>query len=256
MHFHEVLHQLEPIVGPDVEISRIGHALTNACYRLETPTERYVLRLNNPLSEHMGIDRHRERLILESIAGKPFAPSIAEISEDWLLCRWISDQPSTLFTSAEALTALIDDVHASVIPDTLRPLLVTDQILHLSQHQQRPFDPANQRRIEQVCQNYKPPSHLVLCHHDWHPGNLLGTDDQPILIDWEYAAPGDPAIDLACLCQGMNLDQATAEAIARNCGFSDTRWQQATALTRLMSELWYGVRFPKPLNTAILNPID
>ncbi|EAR10168.1 LPS biosynthesis choline kinase [Reinekea blandensis] len=256
MHFHEVLRQLDPIVGPDVQVSRIDHALTNACYRLETPTERYVLRLNNPLSKSMGIDRHRERLILESIASKPFAPLTAGISEDWLLSRWIPEQPSALITSTDALTTLLDDVHAVDIPDTLPPLLVTDQIQHLSQHQQQPLDPAELRRIERACQNYQPPLHLVLCHHDWHPGNLLGTDEQPVLIDWEYAAPGDPAIDLACLCHGMKLDQTTAASLARNYDLPGTRWRQAIALTQLMSELWYGVRFPKPPNTAILDIID
>lgn len=36
-----------------------------------------------------------------------------------------------------------------------------------------------------------------LCHSDFHLGNLLGSWDSPVVIDWGWAARGDPTSDVA-----------------------------------------------------------
>jgi aminoglycoside phosphotransferase (APT) family kinase protein len=36
-----------------------------------------------------------------------------------------------------------------------------------------------------------------LCHSDFHLGNLLGSWDAPVVIDWGWAARGDPTSDVA-----------------------------------------------------------
>lgn len=41
------------------------------------------------------------------------------------------------------------------------------------------------------------PQEARLCHGDLHPGNVLLTEDGPILIDWLDAAIGNPACDVA-----------------------------------------------------------
>ncbi len=46
-----------------------------------------------------------------------------------------------------------------------------------------------------------PPGELVLCHHDFRTGNLM-VDDHRLtgVLDWEFAAWGDPTSDVAWLC--------------------------------------------------------
>jgi aminoglycoside phosphotransferase (APT) family kinase protein len=36
-----------------------------------------------------------------------------------------------------------------------------------------------------------------LCHGDFHPGNIMGGSDGPVLIDWPNATHGDPMADYA-----------------------------------------------------------
>jgi aminoglycoside phosphotransferase (APT) family kinase protein len=36
-----------------------------------------------------------------------------------------------------------------------------------------------------------------ICHGDFHPGNVLGSLDAPVVIDWPDAARGDPLADVA-----------------------------------------------------------
>ncbi len=41
-----------------------------------------------------------------------------------------------------------------------------------------------------------------LCHGDFHPGNIMMQDGEPVVIDWSNVARGDPAADYA-RCQVM-----------------------------------------------------
>src|SRR3954469_4037191 len=45
-------------------------------------------------------------------------------------------------------------------------------------------------------------------HGDPWPGNVIVSDRQCLLIDWECAGDGDPASDLACYAVGAMLDRA------------------------------------------------
>lgn len=36
-----------------------------------------------------------------------------------------------------------------------------------------------------------------LCHGDFHPGNIMRTDGEPVIIDWTNASRGDPTADYA-----------------------------------------------------------
>lgn len=39
-----------------------------------------------------------------------------------------------------------------------------------------------------------------LCHFDYHPGNIMFQDKEPIIIDWMTAGVGDPCADVARTC--------------------------------------------------------
>lgn len=56
------------------------------------------------------------------------------------------------------------------------------------------------------------PAGDVLCHGDFHPGNLLLAANGPVVIDWENATCGDPAADVArtlLLLRYAHLSQQT-----------------------------------------------
>ena len=55
---------------------------------------------------------------------------------------------------------------------------------------------------------------IVLCHGDLHPGNVVLTDDGPMLVDWFDAGRGDPLADVArsTLLIAPDADGAAAPA--------------------------------------------
>jgi aminoglycoside phosphotransferase (APT) family kinase protein len=52
-----------------------------------------------------------------------------------------------------------------------------------------------------------------LCHGDFHPWNVLGPIDRPLVIDWTSAAKGSPAADV---CRSYVLIKPSAPDVARS----------------------------------------
>jgi thiamine kinase-like enzyme len=44
------------------------------------------------------------------------------------------------------------------------------------------------------------PDEKILCHFDFHPGNIIISNDSPIILDWMTACVGDPCADVARTC--------------------------------------------------------
>lgn len=57
-------------------------------------------------------------------------------------------------------------------------------------------------------------SHLVSCHNDLNPWNILVTDAGWITLDWEFAGTNDPLFDLISLHQGLELEDALLPEMA------------------------------------------
>ncbi len=84
--------------------------------------------------------------------------------------------------------------------------------------------------------------------------NLIGAD-RPRLLDWEYAAVGDPLTDLACLVAYYPKVLAHGKALLRRSGLpaavalpvlEDLAW-----VYQLLSQLWFrrlalARRYPPP----------
>lgn len=85
-----------------------------------------------------------------------------------------------------------------------------------------------------------------LAHHDLHPGNLCWQGEQLRIVDWEYAAVGNPWLDVAMLHNSCALDSSSLMALPAFEQLSETDFihglQQAAQVNRLLEQLWYRVR--------------
>ncbi|HGE8383003.1 TPA: phosphotransferase, partial [Serratia marcescens] len=95
------------------------------------------------------------------------------------------------------------------------------------------------------------PLRLAPLHMDIHPGNLLATGEGLRLIDWEYAADGDVALDIAALFRGngwsAGQQQRFLQHYARQ-GYHDAARLQAQVRGWLpwvdyLMLLWFEVRW-------------
>ena len=201
-----------PAPYDQADVTLLGQGLTNSAYRLQLQGKRYFWRQGIAQPETLFIDRQQERQALSIAEAAGLHPQIHYHSADGqqLVLAWC-DEPAwsqACFSSADGillLGQLVARVHA--LPARLK-------VLDLSDYLQRfinslPSLPADLRR--HVCRlqmmlKALPARPLVLCHNDINPANLLGT--KPWLIDWEYAAMGDAAFELAVICRAGQFNDS------------------------------------------------
>lgn len=80
------------------------------------------------------------------------------------------------------------------------------------------------------------------CHCDTYAPNWMLTDNQTILIDWEYAGNADPGCDLGCYIMDAMWDvETTTEFIKEYCqqDYNDVLLFHYLAYTAIVSYYWY-----------------
>jgi len=201
-----------------------------------------------PLQPVPFVNRQREYRILRQLRHRALGPLPLGWRAPWLLQSWL---PGETLTAAgfnaqrQAVLHLVTRLHQ-------QPL--TGYPLHLLPLLQRYWQLCQQRhwrwlrRLQRLQKQGEPaPLRLAPLHMDVHPGNLIMTPAGLRLIDWEYAADGDVALELAaiCSCDGVDagawiahyaeLTQLNQSVLARQVA----RWQP---WLQLLMAGWYQLR--------------
>ncbi|MDZ7790837.1 MAG: phosphotransferase [Xanthomonadales bacterium] len=216
-------------------IGRVPAGRTNRNYRITAPgrPEDLLLRVNHPAPRKLGIDRERERRILERThsagIGRPFLywePEHRFVVFPWLSGRaWTRadlDKPA----QRARLWPMIDALHA-IAPEEPRRRYHAYLLDYWRQLEQAgEIDPA----LARAWQAFEPrlkafdesPWPACLVHHDMIPDNILETPDRLYLIDWEYAAPGHPDIDV----WSVDPDAVREPFVAEMMGWINDLWER------------------------------
>ncbi len=231
---------LESKTEPHV-IHLLKGGLTNRSYLVRCGASRVVLRLNNSRSERLGINRVRERLILERVAEKHLGPRLLYSDRDFRFSVF-EYLPGTAWTRRDfasvsqrrRLAGVIDEYQALSFA-----LPAFDYIAHLQRYwchyrqtqsqSARKKQSAWRRFMQQLTwyQRYHRARKLV--HHDLVPGNVIESGDGIKIIDWEYAALGYADLDLlTCKRSGLPTSKN-----------SNSMPQQ---INYWLHELWWGMR--------------
>jgi aminoglycoside phosphotransferase (APT) family kinase protein len=113
------------------------------------------------------------------------------VSGDDFLAR-LSRQPWLVLKVAGTLGRAHAAVHAHEAPDTL-PALHDELARRIQSAKALParYATAALERLQAL------PEGNLLCHGDYHPQNVLGTLEDPVIIDWGDASRGAPSADVA-----------------------------------------------------------
>ena len=172
--------------------------------------EQYVARFDKPVANLLGLDRRAELDVLHTVSAAGIGPQIvwADTDKDVLVTSYI---PGKAWSPV--------DVHN---PVKLRALAATLRQLHSLPPRGPEFAPGkvaltyareagthSASRIaaqavnlaEKLLSETRRPA---LCHNDLVHGNIIGGETVR-LIDWEYAAVGDPYFDLAIVVRHHQL---------------------------------------------------
>lgn len=188
-------------------ITELGGGITNHNYKVELPTDVFVLRMGGAKTELLGIDRAVEVAAGRRAFEVGVGPEVIAFvpSQGWLVARFIDGRsispdeirsdPQTLRRVMEALRRFHEaapipgrfDANAVVEDYHLKAL---DHGVAMPPEYEVAHELANRIR---AARGEQPP---VPCHNDLLNANFL--DDGEIrIVDWEYAGMGDRYFDLA-----------------------------------------------------------
>ncbi|GAA3532406.1 choline kinase family protein [Zobellella aerophila] len=242
----------------DGELTPLAGGLTNRSWRLDTLNGSYWLRLGCTRPEWLGIDRQRELCAHRAAADEGLAPVVrfAEPALGILVLDWLDESPWPQLdaVAVATLAVALNKLHGLSPP--LPQLDLRVQLAgYLSRLRQLPAEIAAVLPLfERPALNR--PFTPVFCHNDLNGTNLLGP--RPWLIDWEYAAMGDAAFELAVVWDSFGLDEqrgpGLVERYARAGGdVSLARVRARLPWVQLITALWAALRWQQSADTRYLD---
>jgi thiamine kinase len=223
-NLQRVLDRIPGFSGATVE-QQLSDGPTNASYLLARAGQLFVLRIDKKAARELGLDRLNEQRVYQAVSVAGMAPAMvySNLSEGIVVRpylpgrSWTADDLAS-FAQLQRLGCLLRRLHG------LPPVGTAFDPLGAARRYAGPMadtQPASHvedllRRMEQLAHDSKKfPGPAVLCHNDLVCQNVL-EGESLALIDWEYAAIGDPFFDLAVVLQHHQLDDSAADVLLRS----------------------------------------
>ncbi|KPA52324.1 phosphotransferase [Photobacterium leiognathi subsp. mandapamensis] len=266
---------------PDAQFlaaSPLTGGLTNRCWKLSLfhpSTESaadYVWRPLTPSAYMFGVNRQHECQLLHTIAESGIAPKpyalllpSSSMNESVLIVEWLEGKQAADDVSDAQLCQLQAQIHALALPK--HRLEVKQRLSFYWQHIPEQFKSIQLVSIDHYFQAQPLPQYFsdTCCHFDLGRYNIIVPNDQKLLaqseqvsltvIDWEYAAAGDPSLDLTMtiLANGLDPERAVMDYCRARQQYDDTfvvnleYWLEAVSAWQPWCEylalLWYLVGY-------------
>ncbi|MEM9303767.1 MAG: phosphotransferase, partial [Pseudomonadota bacterium] len=201
--------------GEDIQMAPLRGGVTNQSFLVTGDFGRWVLRVN---VDARGVDRQRERMVLDTIADARWAPEVIRngINDGYLLYVyrnepvWTRDHARS--SSGQRLMGTwLADLHgrpATTVP-RIEPIAALNGYLYEL--------PAERRHelaepVQEVCEAWAEEAGSwseALCHLDLVATNVIGNVGVHGVIDWEFSGRAEPALDLALYLHYNDLDAET-----------------------------------------------
>ena len=225
---HSLHALLAEVLGPDrqVRVSPLLGGLTNHSYRVEAGSDVFVLRIAGENTSLLGIDREREYACAMAAAAAgvgaeviAFLPQQAAILTRFIAGRVLSDtDPLDGNLLARVATAL-RRLHAGpAMPGIFSAPQVIRAYHALAIGYGVRLPPELSSLLAQgglLPSAAPPPADCRPCHNDLLSGNLIDDGRAVRIIDWEYAAMGDPFFDLGNFAEHHRLEASQEQELLR-----------------------------------------
>ncbi|MGB0450032.1 MAG: choline/ethanolamine kinase family protein [Porticoccaceae bacterium] len=209
---------------------------TNRSFLVADGAFQAVVRVNASNSSNLGIDRDRERKILQLLQPTDCVPKLLYSSDQVLVTEFCDGRHWTQADLSEvcnrrAVNSMLEKIQSIAVPDLPPRNYVDYCTAYINQLDQSMVDPALVETILSAATAVDSSAWpAVICHHDLVPENIIVTGDGLILLDWEYAAMGHPALDYLRLYQN--------DLRSTNLSYEAVSIEQVQIVQRAMDDLW------------------
>jgi len=226
-----------PEAEPEV-VSELFGGRTNKTFLVSSGDFRAVIRINSPDAVKMGIDRQREKRILQLLQPTGLVPKVLFIHDEFLVSEFIEGNSLTdksLKNShiMESLSEALAVVQSIQMPDASPRNYLDYCRQYLNQLSEVTVSALVVKQIEEAARAVDGEAwDPVICHHDMVPENIIVNDRGLFIIDWEYAALGHPGLDFLRL---YGSDYASPESQKESL-------QSLFKVKQAMDKLWLAVQ--------------
>jgi aminoglycoside phosphotransferase (APT) family kinase protein len=224
--------------------------LTNRAWRVTSRSGDWVVRVGSARDALLGVDRRAELLALHTAAAHGLAPRCvhAVLERGVLVLEYVAGAVWSRATarSPEGIDRIgrrLRQLHALPAPAGLPlvdPRVLIPRYLAASVGPAGPVPRALlAERAHGALRGYVPRAR-AFCHHDVHHRNVVERD-RLVLLDWEYAGTGDPAMDLAAFASYHDLDDESRTRLLTAYGPDVTRAELdgACGVFDCLQALWH-----------------
>jgi len=237
--------------------TRIKDGLTNESYLVTGCDYPIVVRISNADEISLQLNRHSEAVVLKLVEQAGIGASVL-----------FNDPGSRVLITRElqggnpAKDKVIEQDHLERVAAILRQLHslpVNDHVQSmnmertLQQYWQSLGVWHDQSKALQIARESDHQPIRCLCHNDVHHLNMIDNGERLWLLDWEYAAIGDPYFDLASVCcyhefsqpQRMMLLEAYSLSSIKGEGVEKAEIERLNRMCWLfdyIKELWFAAR--------------
>lgn len=199
----------------------LSGGITNRNYRIQLGNDVFVARIPATAGGVLGIDRqveHQASLLAAACGVGPEVIAFLE-PEAILVTRFIYGEavseaavrlPQTLTRVAESLRRIH---HAGIVSAAFSPFRVVESyaVAALQSGVHLPEAHGRAVKIATAIEHAVPLLSPVLCHNDLLNANFIDDGRLIRIVDWEYAAMGDPIFDLGnfAVNNGLNDEERT-----------------------------------------------
>jgi len=218
----EIAHRLEGELGAlEGDPTPLEGGITNRNFRAVFGGRSYVIRLAGRETELLGIDRRAEAAAAGVAAELGIAPRVAAAGSGYLVTEYIESSPieeGGLDAALEQLARALRLFHDSGLELPVRfhvgALLEDYGRLTSARGGMLPEEWTRARALVERIYGALAPAGEQPCHNDLLPGNIIRADGGRVMIvDWEYAAMGDPRFDLGNLAVNNALDERAQDRL-------------------------------------------
>jgi len=226
-----------PEAEPEV-VSELFGGRTNKTFLVSSGDFRAVIRINSPDAVKLGIDRQREKRILQLLQPTGLVPKVLFIHDEFLVSEFIEGNSLTdksLKNShiMDSLSEALAVVQSIQMPDASPRNYLDYCRQYLNQLSEVTVSALVVKQIEEAARAVDGEAwDPVICHHDMVPENIIVNDRGLFIIDWEYAALGHPGLDFLRL---YGSDYASPESQKESL-------QSLFKVKQAMDKLWLAVQ--------------
>ncbi|CAI0963462.1 Thiamine kinase [Serratia plymuthica] len=238
--------------------------LTGESWRIDGEGVQLLARQQSAEKTALGVSRRREARVLRR-AGEGLGPQVLVQNNQWIILEWlagdvVTEAHFTRLNQHGELARWVARLHRR--PLSGYPLNLHSQFArYWQQLDRRRLTPAWLRLHQRFLQARLPsPLKIAPLHMDIHPGNLIAQGEGVRLIDWEYAADGDIALEIAALFRSNAWSAANQRHFLQHYslqGYNDlpllsTQVQRWLPWVDYLMLLWFEVRWQQTGDSEFL----